>query len=279
MFSSKLHLIITVYVLALVAPNFVDSLAISSNPTIIPATLPLTSPVHALAPRTTTCGTGYCPQGSTCCSNNTCCPSTTLCTRTPSNVVGCCPVGTVCDGTPAGYGEAVDGGSMLSSDQPESQDEGNVTSPGDENGNTNQTTASNTVDNVNSDAADNGNGTTISEASINAADSTATAVATETAATAAAEPDVGATTIIGAVAGGIVGWMALCAGLFWLHKRYRASHPKTEKRALPPPPAAGVGRMAFPQGFVRIEDAASEVGVGGKAPRPYTTVYGPGARV
>jgi hypothetical protein len=165
---------------------------------------------------------------------------------------------------------------MLTSNQPESQDEGNVASLGDENGNTNQTTASNTVDNVNTDAAENGNGTTTSEVRVNAADSTATAVAAET--TAAAAPDVGATTIIGAVAGGIVGWMALCAGLFWLHKRYRASHPKTKERALPPPPAAGVGRMAFPQGFVRIEDAASEVGVGGKAPRPYTTVYGPGAR-
>ncbi|KAI5839526.1 hypothetical protein DFP73DRAFT_561209 [Morchella snyderi] len=267
MFLSQLHLIITVYVLALVSPNFVASLAISNNPTIIPATLPLTSPAHTLAPRTTTCGTGYCPQGSTCCSNNTCCPSSTLCTRTPSSVVGCCPVGTVCDGTPAGYGEAVDGGSMLTSGQPESQDGDNVASLGDENGNTNQTTASNT------DAAVNGNGTTISEASINASGSTVTA-----ATSAAAAADVGAATIIGAVAGGIVGWMALCAGLFCLHKRYRARHPKTKERALPPPPAAGMGRIAFPQGFVRIEDAASEVGVGGKAPRPYTTVYGPGAR-
>lgn len=167
---------------------------------------------------------------------------------------------------------------MLTSGQPESQGEDNATSLGDDNGNTNQTTVSNTVDNVNTDAADNGNGTATSEVRINAADSTATAVSAETAATAAAASDVGAATIIGAVAGGIVGWMALCAGLFWLHKRYRASHPKAEKRAMPPPPAAGVGRMAFPQGFVRIEDAASEVGIGGKAPRPYTTVYGPGAR-
>lgn len=61
--------------------------------------------------------------------------------------------------------------------------------------------------------------------------------------------------MLGAVAGGLAGWLAICAGFFWYRKRNARNRPGGSRN----PGSRGAG---------------SEVGmaVNPKGPRPYTTL-------